>query len=129
MKMERIVEGNPIVDLDNPSLEALSLVLRHREMWPKGFSWSYSSCRRCSMGLASRLWKEFRLSRAIDCATGSARGIAKLLGLTEEDSANIFINAAETRGWSVSQMCKITPEMVADDIDAYLARKALASTA
>lgn len=42
MKMERVVEGNPIVDLDKPSLEGLVIILRNRELWPPGFTWNYS---------------------------------------------------------------------------------------
>lgn len=69
------------------------------------------------MGMSVLLWRN-----------GVAHeGMARVFGMPEKDAHSIFVWAEANRK-DVS-FFDITPEMVADDIDAYLARKALVSTA
>jgi hypothetical protein len=97
-------ESEALLDLSKPSLEALSYLLRHREMWPAGFEWDCTYCDQCAMGLADRLWSVYIEEVAPD----------------DFPSAAILIDANSIRG---IKWCDVTPEMVADDIDAYLAHR------
>jgi hypothetical protein len=94
------------VDLDKPSLAGLSYSLRHPETWPPDFVWDYAEFDQCAMALFERLWNtEFeRLERKI----GS------------KAACEIFVYAGNARRIDRDA---VTPEMVADDIDAYLARE------
>jgi hypothetical protein len=96
-------------DLDKPSLRGLNLVLRHRELWPVGFEWDYRSCPNCAMGLAQRLWKE------IEFPVESY--IAKAFGMSAASAQKIFYYADISRKILRKN---VTPEMIADDIEAYL---------
>ena len=102
-------EVGKIVDLGKPSLEALSWLLRHKEMWPRGFEWIYRDCHSCAMGLAWTLWRE-----SIDLPVPEV--IAKVFFMEESAACRIFINGAFKH-----QTLDVTPEMIADDIDEYLA--------
>src|ERR1700733_2317440 len=46
----------PTEILTKPSLAALALVLRNRELWPEDFTWDYTRCSNCAIGLAAKLW-------------------------------------------------------------------------
>lgn len=130
-------------DLNKPSLHALSYALRHPDTWPKGFVWDYQHCNKCAMGLANVLWK---LSFPKDMGqpnTGSSV-MAKIMHIGFKEAQDIFFDANLKRqfikeeiiktgvfGWGRPIIRKvkvaperelITPEMVADDIDAYLKR-------
>ena len=105
-------EVGKIVDLSKPSLEALSWLLRHKEMWPRGFEWNYSSCDTCAMGLAYELWTE-------NCVGANTYWMKKIFNLSEEIARAIFIDAVVGQGRL--GFSDITPEMIADDIDEYLA--------
>ena len=93
-------------DLSKPSLQALSHILRHKELWPKDFNWDYGNCESCAMGLAARLWKLSDTIRITDCEIT----MSKDFGITVEQAYNIFIDLVVTKP-------EITPEMVADEID------------
>ncbi len=54
--MEERVATPDVPDLSRPSLQALSYLLRHRELWPRGFKWDYASRSRCADGLGERMW-------------------------------------------------------------------------
>jgi hypothetical protein len=111
-------------DLDKPSLHGLSYVLRHPETWPRGFKWDYQFCDTCAMGLAHHLWSDF-----VDEANVSE--MARAFALPYSESNNIFQTNDD---WAPSRRVgflwlrkaadwsAITPEMVADEIDRYLAR-------
>ena len=45
-----------------PSLKNLAYLLRHKKMWPKGFSWYYPNTAHCAEGLACQYWgnEEYR---------------------------------------------------------------------
>lgn len=115
MKMELVksFEAEQLfVDLDKPSLRGLSFVLRNPDTWPKGFEWNYDRCSNCAMGLSVRLWKEIKGDWIADMAIG--------FRMSFRAANEIFVKASNTRGWGDDRH-RITPEMVADDIDAYLA--------
>lgn len=112
-------EADQLLDLGKPSLEALSFMLRHREMWPAGFEWDYSECRNCAMGLAINLWNLREHSTRDGSMTG-CEVMQKTFDISEKPADNIFYFANEARGLQESD---VTPEMVADDIDAYLASR------
>lgn len=50
-------ELNRAPDLATPSLPALAYLLRHPDLWPEGFVWSFPHARFCAMGLAARFWE------------------------------------------------------------------------
>lgn len=118
-------------DLNKPSLHALSYALRHPETWPADFVWSYTYCDQCAMGLAHVLWKSIPEVDSEDGASVMARSFAMPFGVAE----NIFLGkgdwiptyTTETGMlWWKEQHSRqnhnsVTPEMVADQIDAYLA--------
>jgi hypothetical protein len=100
-------EGEALLDLSKPSLQALSHILRHKELWPKGFDWYFWKCTTCAMGLAWHLWKEVAYPSPWNIAATFAMPITK--------SEYIFFG-----DWVENDEMGITPEMVADQIDKYL---------
>jgi hypothetical protein len=98
-------------DTDKPSLERLSYVLRHKELWPEGFQWDFSVCVQCAMGMARDLWWK-----------GETAGLTEIsykFDLAYPDSKSMFL--APANKWYGKSMRAVTPNMVADRIDAYLA--------
>jgi hypothetical protein len=98
------------------NLQNLATVLRHREMWPEGFEWNYEKCSTCAMGLAWRLGM-------ISC-----HGISKAaeeFGIPYNVAFRIFLWLTIERGGGKN----VTPEHVADAIDAYLAEAATTEAA
>lgn len=99
------------------SLTGLAFILRHKELWPKGFQWEYNDCDKCAMGLAYALFDGRERDMKIQL-----HEVGHLLGFEiTYPVANIFLDGnlgyGVTCGWKV-----ITPEMVADKIDAYVAK-------
>lgn len=82
-----------------PSLENLSYILRHRELWPDGFEWNFRFYSKCGGGLAERLWdvtpRQLGMGWLERCKTIWGFGYHLPLRL-------------------------VTPDMVADRIDKYL---------
>jgi hypothetical protein len=120
-------------DLNKPSLHALSYVLRHPDTWPEGFVWDYSRCESCAMGLAHSLWRESVPKTNIDNA---ASYMARTFSMPFAEAKSIFLGG---RSWVPKETFSdghlwwrkerhradhdaVTPEMVADQIDAYLSR-------
>lgn len=116
-------------DLDKPSLHALSYALRHPDTWPKSFHWNYNKCDHCAMGLAHALWDSIPEANRSDGASIMAREFAMPFG----HARSIFMGGSwtptktEVEGclwWKetthVMNLHAVTPEMVADQIDAYL---------
>lgn len=105
---------SPAPDLRKPSLAGLSYLLRHRELWPAGFSWNFSGCHSCAMGLAHRTWANSLWRRF---TTGlrypDAPSMQRVFGISEHNTLQFFYYGYDT--------ASVTPEMVADKIDAYLA--------
>lgn len=115
-------EADDILDLSKPSLEGLAFLLRHQELWPKGFVWNYADCSKCAMGMAHDLWAVAKptLGEGADIMSAA-------FGLPYSEAHQIFL-AASGRPFTFDVgsdgvvTCAITPEMVADDIEAHLAR-------
>lgn len=97
-----------------PSLTLLAEILRDRSRWPEGFVWNYSYCDTCAFGMAQRLWG--LVSNRNDWISEIASG---WFGISESVAADIFVDAS--RDLRISQQ-EVTPEHVADAIDAHLAR-------
>lgn len=95
---------------DVPSLEGLAYALRHKEMWPPGFRWGYNDCRTCALGMVVRLWGVKDDDDEIDQA----------FGLNEEEGSVIFYEVGLAHKVGAHA---VTPEMVADTIDAVIASK------
>lgn len=111
--LNRIMPTSPHVQaladrLRVPTLDALAYALRHRDTWPAGFVWDYSHCETCAMGLTRMFWNQ---------------SIFTLFDIPMEARANIFGGAGRP---SNTPQPDVTPEMVADAIDAYLAQPARA---
>jgi hypothetical protein len=100
-------------DLSKPSMEALSHILRHEEMWPEGFKWDFGGCYSCAMGLAHAIWKRIE--------SPNHYKISIHMDMPENVARDIFVRAT----WCAPEhrYFEITPEMVADQIDKYLATK------
>lgn len=119
-------------DLDKPSLHGLSYALRHPDVWPEGFIWNYGNCDNCAMGLAHALWRSSipEMHRDSGCSI-----MARTFAMPYGKADSIFLGDLDwiptkkiTEGhlwWrehrTLSDFRRVTPEMVADQIDIYLA--------
>lgn len=101
-------EADQLLDLGKPSLEALSFMLRHREMWPAGFEWRWAKCETCAMGLACRLWTKIE--------SPNTENIGDVLNIHQRDAKYLFTRIPDTHRTSDA----VSPDSVADQIDAYL---------
>jgi hypothetical protein len=143
-------EVERLFDLGKPSLHALSYALRHPDTWPKGFVWNYDHCHTCAMGLAHTLWEAIPAVHKENASSVMARQFAIPYGVAQ--SIFMGIELGGPASWATLRKVKtviarerlglfrsrpveiqqesrvhldlkdITPEMVADQIDAYLAR-------
>ncbi len=95
-----------------PTLTNLSYLLRHRELWPKGFVWGFMSPHTCAMGLANETWGG--MAEGGNYFTESA----KMFAISERRAMRLFVMAPKT--WSGGL---IRPEDVANTIDKYLAKR------
>jgi hypothetical protein len=111
------LEAESLLQLDKPSLKALSYILRHREHWPEGFTWSFPNCEQCAMGLARNLWDKKHdplndvddaCNWAVDFLTAERRFVNDVFG------GNIYLCSRVPLGL-------VTPEMIANKIDEHLA--------
>lgn len=125
-------------DLDKPSLENLSYALRHPDTWPANFTWSFERYSTCAMGLAHQLWSSIvppPLQDSTQCNLGSSI-MAKVFAMPFEEAKNIFFGLGPKSGWVPTRTAghlwwkktlhingAVTPEMVADQIDKYLAER------
>lgn len=110
-----------------PSLEALSYALRHPETWPAGFTWDFTDCDKCAMGLANALWpapEDYDDACAVDLA-------ANKLNMPFEDAESLFycaewLQPIPKKFWGIKygetevEFRDVTPTMVADAIDNYV---------
>lgn len=109
-------DGKNTVPQPPPTPADLAALLRDRSRWPKGFVWNYVSGRTCAIGLANRHWH------------GMA-GSQVLAKFNPYDRARIFIHLDselehDPRPWFWQRRRPyqgVTPEQVADAIDAYIA--------
>lgn len=143
--METITKTKPseteqlFSDLDKPSLHALSYALRHPDTWPEGFYWDYDICKQCAMGLAHLLW-DTKVCASMPRPKTGASIMAKAFAMPFADAKSIFLGdgswcpkkvKTKVSGhlwWrkeervNETDFSKVTPEMVADQIDTYLKR-------
>lgn len=118
-------------NLDRPSLHVLSYALRHPDTWPQGFVWDFDDCMQCGMGLAHLLWANSQIG---DTAIGDDTEykewisiMARQFSMPYGKAHEIFFGGAyrEPRYFGLSSTeiprDRVTPEMVADQIDKYLA--------
>ena len=106
-------------DLNKPSLQNLSYVLRHPDTWPEGFAWRYTDCESCAMGLAHQLWKEIPQGNSCNGASIMARTFA----MPYSEANEIFMRGRGSPRVAFigpRDLRRQTPERVADAIDAYL---------
>jgi hypothetical protein len=102
-----------IISLDKPSLQGLSYILRHKELWPEGFVWDFSFPQSCALGLAQKIWptpQELRPQITFPCMDAET-----MFCLTSTEANDIFFESI--RGIFYRD---ITPTQVADRIDNFL---------
>lgn len=97
------------IDMNKPSVQALSYALRNPKIWNDKFTWDYNNCEYCAMRVAHELWGaplfiELSVSRG-------PRAMAELLGISPEASQRIFMEYDS----------KPTPEQIADKLDELVA--------
>lgn len=116
------------------SLPRLSFLLRHRELWPSQFRWNYGNFDNCAVSLARSYW----FIPAVGVIP--SRNLYHYFGLDRASYQNIFIGGGDwvplksrlmtfltwafpTMSWKSARkdLSQVTPEMVADQIDLYLA--------
>ncbi len=94
-----------------PSLANLATVLRDRSLWPKEFEWDYSGHIGCACGLGRSMWPGVQFNALLD-------------RMSVKDFARIFMDIGVTVDLlsddAMLQRKLVTPEQVADAIDAYL---------
>lgn len=125
-------------DLSKPALHTLSYALRHPETWPKDFVWNYVQCDKCAMGLAHSLWiKSVPTPRNSSLAENiNVTNMARVFGISYTQAYEIFYGYHSVRWTDITtghwpfrkttqtyNQTDITPDMVADTIDAYLKTK------
>ena len=140
IKKERQAVQDWLQDASKPSLENLSYALRHPETWPQGFAWDYRHCDSCAMGLAHQLWGLFPKTECVSYDPDHLAlksEVARELAMPYEDVKDIFFGSGDSypsitivKGhlwWKKTRQrtnnASVTPEMVADEIDAYIARQ------
>lgn len=139
-KVKPQTETEKLFAIDKPSLENLSYALRHPETWPEAFIWDYGNCDQCAMGLAHNLWSKIP---AASTKTGSSI-MAKAFAISHRVAESIFLGRTQgklrapwvpthvfvtkyTGFWFWKRKTQtpdwrcVGPDMVADQIDEYLA--------
>lgn len=94
------------VSLDRPTINGLAYLLRHRELWPKGFCWDYLSRDCCAIGLMTCFWSKAHPGTGYMTPTTK---LAKTLGISGKNANKIFFGLPWNSG--------TTPDEVADVID------------
>ncbi len=100
-------------DLTRPSLEGLSWLLRHREAWPEGHVWDYSCGESCALGIGRKQWPDFVRRESIT----PGGDMTRTLGVDMYTGSRMF----SLRAYQPVGDLDVTPEMVADRIDQYIA--------
>jgi hypothetical protein len=98
-------DGTSYPDLSVPSYVALSYALRHKETWPKGFTWNYRYCSGCALGLAVGLWP---------------RNVKFAYSLPTSVYAEVRAPLRWYSAWVPT--LNIRPEHVADALDTWIAK-------
>lgn len=121
-------------------LRRLAYVLRHPHLWSPGFKWDFANVEQtvepsrfpkivqrllginshcgtagCAIGCGRALWPEFR--DATTANNTDATHIARLFEIPYRNAKRIFLSGDAYR---VRELRNVTPDDVADAIDAYL---------
>jgi hypothetical protein len=94
-----------------PTLADLAIILRHREVWPEGFVWDYSTCQTCAMGLAEQLGVRCKAAR-----WPTTQDMAVAFTIPRAVALYFFIHGGGHVG-------RITPARVAAAIERHLAAR------
>lgn len=120
----------PVVDVKTgPTLGKLAYALRHPATWPKGFWWDYDDCRHCAVALSFSIWPMTMGDYASDYLTQDQdsrfyqAAVARGFSIPHADAGDIFFKVGTNGVDDNANRKSVTPEMVADHIDAYLAKK------
>lgn len=100
------MSNRQVVD-SKPSLRTLAYVLRNPELWPEDFEFYFPAVPTCAMGLCTRLWGLQSAQEALD--------------LSHREATHLFGNGH----YFPVLNADVTPEMVADRIDAFVAARDL----
>lgn len=110
------------LNLNEPSLEALSYILKRTEEWPPNFQWDYTYSSNCAMRLAHQLWPGKIPGTT---ASNGAHVMSEAFGIKTQTAIDIFYNAGKI--WKLYRWNFflpynwVTPTRVANKIDKYLA--------
>jgi hypothetical protein len=102
-----------VPNLTTPSLVGLAYLLRHKELWPKDFVWSYRTSNKCAIGLASAFWpavQEFGRVPFLYWAETQ-----NYFGAGFDGFLNVFTERFEGTPYD-----DVQPEQVADRIDIFV---------
>src|SRR6266576_1609339 len=119
----KLLENIELFDkMDQPSLERLAYLLRHKDLWPKGFKWNFCMCERCAMGLAIAFWNIdldkqenhfINWNEIVPIGQLSASAMVDMFHISSvKIIKEIFYN--ENGAMGDYAMSDITPEIVAD---------------
>lgn len=119
MPFDAVPRDDATLDLSRPMLSTLAHVLRHEELWPANHKWAFSyafsetditsNCSSgCALGIAYRLWGR----------DPTRRLIAPIIGPFGDSIFSAGTGAIEVYGVDHKH---VTPAMVADKIDQYIA--------
>lgn len=123
----KFIETKP--DLSKPSLEGLSWLLRHPEAWPAHFQWRFQDVLErgkcgttgCAIGIAQLTWGGMLRKENRSAASHDTEPARERFGMRYDDFADIFLGASAYPSARLT-LANISPAMVADAIDAYLAQ-------
>jgi len=86
--------------------------------WPEGFEWYWDICQKCAMGLLAR---QENLVPGLEVGPAVTQ-TASILGIRATEASFLFFEAFIKDG-KIQSYRTITPEMAADVITDWLARK------
>jgi hypothetical protein len=105
-----------------PSLENLAYVLRHQELWPEDFVWNYAHAPNCAIGLCTKLYRQ-----PIDHLNAKLReeygAFNKIFNDSGDETETVTLFGFIPIWQRKLEMNEITPEIVADRIDNWLAKQ------
>jgi hypothetical protein len=106
-------------DLSNPSIPGLAYLLRHQELWPRGFKWNYRCVNHCAIGLATAQWEQLEKHGIYTTAN---RMDPEMRHHTIHE---LFCHPLDVRhgGWEAT-----TPIIIADRLDRYVAGRTVVNT-
>jgi hypothetical protein len=97
-----------VPNLTTPSLVGLAYLLRHKELWPRGFDWNYNASQTCAVGLSYQFWGN-------GCPILWCDWTRNTFPIPLEKYNNIFYHPFDDKDYS-----DVTPEDIASIIDDFL---------